>query len=332
MMAYNGVSLMMAYSRFVALSALLLAAAATAAVAQTYPSKPVRLVVPFAVGGTTDIVARYLAPKLSESLGQPVVVENRPGAGSNIGAEAVAKAAPDGHTLLIASISMAANPALYSRLNYDPARDLVPITVVVEIPIILLVNPALPARSVKELIALANAQPGKLNYGSAGGGTVGHLSAEMFKGVAGIQIEHVPYKGLAPAMGDLMAGTLDLLFSDMAGPLPHVNAGRLRALAITSDQRAEALPSVPTMTEAGLPGFKASSWMSLYATAGTPAAIVSRLNTETTRLLHAPVMREQLTKMGFVVVGNTADQAAAFMRSETAKWTKAVRDSGAKLD
>jgi tripartite-type tricarboxylate transporter receptor subunit TctC len=300
--------------------------------AESYPSRPIRLIVPFAVGGTNDIVARYLAPKLWDALGQPVVVDNRPGGGSNIGAEIVAKATPDGYTLLIASISMAANPALYGKLNYDPGRDLTPVTVIVEIPIVLLVGQNQPAKTVKELIAQAKSQPGKLNYGSAGAGTVGHLGAEMFKSVTGVDIVHVPYKGLAPALVDLMGGTINILFSDMAGPLPLVNDGKLRALAITSTRRAEVLPQVPTMGEAGLPGFKASSWISLFAPAGTPKAIVARLNAETVNLLHAPEMRDRLTKLGFIVVGNTSDEAAAFMRAEIVKWTKVVKESGAKLD
>ena len=312
--------------------ALLALAAAAAAQAQSYPTKSIRMVVPFAVGGTNDIVARFIAPKLWEALGQPVVVDNRPGAGSNLGAEIVAKAVPDGYTLLIASISMAANTALYDKLNYDPGRDLTPITEIVEIPIVLLVPPSLPAKSVKDLIAMAKAQPGKLNYGSAGAGTVGHLGAEMFKSVSGVQITHVPYKGLAPALVDLMGGTLHLLFSDMAGPLPHVQDGKLRALVITSTKRADALPDVPTTAETGLQGFKASSWISLFTTAGTPQPIVTRVNSEVTRILHAPDLRDRLTKMGFIVVGNTPAEAAAFMRTEIAKWTKVVKDSGAKLD
>lgn len=305
---------------------------ASTAQAQRYPERPVRVVVPFSAGGTNDIVARYLAPGLSAALGQPFVVENRPGAGSNIGAEFVAKSPPDGHTLLIASISMAANMALYGKLGYDPGRDLEPVTVVVEIPIVLLVPPSLPAKSVNELLAMAKAQPGRLNYGSAGLGTVGHLSAEMFRSIAGVDIIHLPYKGGAPALVDLTAGRLHLLFSDLAGPLAYVLDGRLRALAITSDRRVAALPQVPTMGEAGLPGFKASSWIALFAPAGTPPAIINRVNAEAAKLLHAPDMHERMTKLGFIVVGNNPGEAAAFMRTEIAKWTKAVRDSGAKLD
>jgi len=292
----------------------------------------VRVVVPFSAGGTTDIVARYLASGLAAGMSQAFVVENKPGAGSNIGAEFVAKAAPNGYTLLVASISMAANLALYGKLGYDPGRDLLPVAIAVEIPIVLLVPPSLPARSVGELVAMAKAQPGKLNYGSAGFGTVGHLSAEMFRSIAGVDIVHLPYKGGAPVLTDLISGTLHMGFSDLAGPLPYVLDGRLRALAITSDRRVASLPQVPTMGEAGLPGFKASSWIALFAPAGTPQAIVDRLNAESANLLHAPEMRERMTKLGFIVVGNSPADAAAFMRAEIVKWTKVVRDSGAKLD
>ena len=318
------------------LTRLLLVAAALCiafpAQAQRYPERPVRVVVPFSAGGTTDIVARYLASGLAAGLARPFVVENKPGAGSNIGAEFVAKSAPDGYTLLVASISMAANIALYGKLNYSPERDLLPVTVAVEIPIVLLVPPSLPAKSVAELIAMAKAQPGRLNYGSAGLGTVGHLSAEMFRSIVGVDIVHLPYKGGAPVLTDLVSGTLQLGFSDLAGPLPYVMDGRLRALAITSDRRVASLPQVPTMGEAGLPGFKASSWIALFAPAGTPQAIVDRLNAEAAKLLLAPEMHERMTKLGFIVVGNNPAEAAAFMRTEVTKWTKVVRDSGAKLD
>lgn len=314
------------------LPALIVLALASAAQAQSYPARPIRLVVPFAVGGTSDIVARILAPKLWEALGQPVVVDNRPGAGSNIGAEIVAKATPDGYTLLMGTPALASNPALYGKLNYDPVRDLSPITLVTEIPIILVVHPALPAKSVKEVIALAKSQPGKLNFGSSGNGGIGHLVGEMFKSMAGIQMVHVPYKGNAPALVDLMAGVLNLTFSDMAGALPHVKAGKLRTLAITTGKRSPTLPEVPTMTEAGVPGFQAASWFGVFVTAGTPQPVVTRLNTELTKLLRSPDMRERLTGLGFDVVGNTPDEFAAFMRSEITKWTKVIKDSGAKLE
>ena len=222
--------------------------------------------------------------------------------------------------------------ALYGKLGYDPARDLVPVTTVVEIPIVLLVSPTIPAKSVGELIALAKAQPGKLNYGSAGMGTVGHLSAEMFRSLAGVDIVHLPYKGAGPAFADLLSGTLQILFSDLAGPQPYIQDGRMRALAITSDKRVASVPQVPTMGEAGLPGFKASSWIALFAPAGTPQAIIDRVNAEAAKLLRTPEMHERMTKLGFIVVGNSPADAAAFMRAETLKWTKAVRDSGAKLD
>jgi len=303
-----------------------------AAQAQGYPTKPVRLVVSFAAGGTSDILARILAPKLSEALGQTVLVDNRPGAGGNIGAEVVAKAAPDGYTLLLAPPSLTANLALYGKLSFDPVQDLAPVTLIAELPIVLVVHPALPAKSVQELIALAKAQPGKLNFGSSGNGGIGHLVGEMFKSMTGVQMVHVPYKGNGPALTDLMAGVLNLTFSDIAGALPHVKSGKLRTLAIASQKRSPTLPDVPTIIEAGVAGFQASSWFGIVVTAGTPQPVIAKLNQEFTKLLRTPETRERLTGLAFDVVGSTTAEFAAFLRNEFVKWTRVVKDSGAKIN
>lgn len=314
------------------LLALLAISLDSAAYAQSYPTKPIRLVVSFATGGTSDILARILAPKLSDALGQPVLVDNRPGAGGNIGAEIVAKAAPDGYTMLLAPPSLTANLALYGELNFDPVKDLAPVTLVAELPIVLVVYPALPAKSVKELIALAKAQPGKLNFGSSGNGGIGHLVGEMFKSMAGVRMEHVPYKGNGPALTDLMAGVLNLTFSDIAGALPYVKTGKLRALAIASEKRSPTLPEVPTMIEAGVSGFQASSWFGIVVTAGTPQPMIAKLSDAFIKLLHTPATRDRLTGLAFDVVGSTTPEFATFLNSEFIKWTKVVKDSGARIN
>lgn len=314
------------------LVAMLAISFGSAAYAQNYPAKPIRLIVSFATGGTSDILARILAPKLSEALGQPVLVDNRPGAGGNIGAEIVAKAAPDGYTMLLAPPSLTANLALYGELNFDPVKDLAPVTLVAELPIVLVVYPALPAKSVKELIALAKAQPGKLNFGSSGNGGIGHLVGEMFKSMAGVRMEHVPYKGNGPALTDLMAGVLNLTFSDIAGALPYVKTGKLRALAIASQKRSPTLPEVATLIEAGVPGFQASSWFGIVVTTGTPQPVIAKLNEAFTKLLHSPETRDRLTGLAFDVVGSTTPEFAVFLSNEFIKWTKVVKDSGAKIN
>jgi tripartite-type tricarboxylate transporter receptor subunit TctC len=300
--------------------------------AQNYPDRPVRLVIPFAPGGTSDILARLIASPLRNVLGQSVVADNRPGAGSNVGSEIVAKAAPDGYTLLIGTPALASNPALYSSVNYDPVASFAPVTLLTEIPIVLVVHPSLPAKSVGELIALAKAQPGKLNFGSSGNGGIGHLVGELFKSSTGVNIVHVPYKGNGPALVDLMAGVLSLTFSDIAGASPYIKSGKMRALAVTTLQRSAMLPDVPTMTEAGVRGFQASSWFAIFAPAHTPRPIVDKLNADIVKVLRTPEINDRLTGMGFEVVGNKPEELAAFLKSEIAKWTKVVRESGAKVD
>ena len=300
--------------------------------AQNYPDRPVRLVIPFAPGGTSDILARLIAPPLRNTLGQSVIPDNRPGAGSNVGSEIVAKAPPDGYTLLIGTPALASNPALYSSVNYDPIASFAPVTLLTEIPIVLVVHPSLPAKSVRELIALAKAQPGKLNFGSSGNGGIGHLVGELFKSATGANIVHVPYKGNGPALVDLMAGVLSLTFSDIAGAAPYIKSGKMRPLAVTTLQRSAMFPDVPTMTEAGVRGFQASSWFAIFAPAHTPRPIVDRLNAEIVKVLRTPEMKDRLVGMGFEVVGNRPEELAAFLKSEIAKWTKVVKESGAKVD
>jgi tripartite-type tricarboxylate transporter receptor subunit TctC len=299
---------------------------------QTYPERPLRLVIPFAPGGTSDILARLIAPPLRTVLGQSVIPDNRPGAGSNIGSEIVAKAQPDGYTLLIGTPALSSNPALYGKVNYDPIASFAPVTLLTEIPIVLVVHPGVPVKSVRELIALAKAQPGKLNFGSSGNGGIGHLVGELFKSSTGVEMVHVPYKGNGPALVDLMAGALSMTFSDIAGASPYIKAGKMRPLAITTARRSAMLSEVPTMTEAGVPGFQASSWFAIFAPARTPKAIIDKLNADILQVLRMPEVRERLTGLGFEVVGGTPDELGAFLKAEITKWTKVVKDSGAKVD
>ena len=318
--------------KHLALTLLLAFAALPHASAQTYPDKPIRMVVPFAAGGTSDILARFVAPPLTAALGQTVIVDNRPGAGSNLGSEIVAKAPPDGYTLIMATPALASNQALYGKLNYDPVNGFAPVTLVAEIPIALVVHPSMPTKAVKELIALAKANPGKLNFGSSGNGGIGHLVGEMFKSATGINMVHVPYKGNGPALIDLMSGVLNLTFTDIAGGMPYIKAGKMRPLAIASAKRSSQLPAVPAMIEAGVPGFVATTWFAVFATGGTPQPIVNRLNSEIVKSLQQPEMREKLTGLGCEVVGNKPEELAAFLRAETTKWAKVIKESGAKVD
>ena len=297
-----------------------------------YPEKPIRLVVPYAPGGTSDIVARLIAAPLWNVMGQPVIADNRPGAGSNIGTEIVAKAAPDGYTLLMATPAISSNPALYGKVNWDPVASFAPVTLVGEVPVVLVVHPGLSAKSVRELVALAKAQPGKLNFGSSGNGGIGHLVGEHFKSMAGVDMTHVPYKGNGPALLDLMAGVLNLTFSDLAGASPFMKAGKLRPLAIASARRSPTVPDLPTMSEAGVPGFQASSWFAVFAPAHTPRPVVSKLNADIVKVVHAPEVRDRMTGLGFEVVGGKPEELSAFLKSEIAKWSKVIKVSGAKVD
>jgi tripartite-type tricarboxylate transporter receptor subunit TctC len=293
----------------------------------------VRLVVPFPPGGSNDIVTRFLAEALRERTGQPFLVENRVGAGGNIGADAVAKSAPDGHALLVAAPGpFAINEHLYRAMPFDPARDLVPVALVASVPIVLMVPAASPATSLAELIALARREPGRLSFGSSSIGGTNHLAGELLKGMAGIDIVHVPYRGAAPAMTDLVAGRLQLYFDNMPGVLQQVREGRVRALAVAGAHRAAALPDLPTVAEAGLPGFEASSWFGMAAPAGTPPALVERVNAAVPAALDEPALRERLAGAGAEPGALSAAEFARFVAAERARWGRVVQASGARAD
>lgn len=311
-----------------ALAALVLLSA-TAAHAQApgadYPARPVRLVVPFAPGGGTDISARILAEGLSPALGQTVVVDNRPGAGSILGTDIVAKSTPDGYTLLLGNISMAFNAALYKKLPFDALKDFIPISLVTDQPNILVAHPAVAAKSFKDFLALARAQPGKLTYGSAGLGAGTHLAMEMLMMSQKIELVHVPYKGTGPALTALLGNQITVFFSTYASALPHVKADRLRAFAVTSVKRTRTLPEVPTVAESGVPGYEYSTWYGLLAPAGTPRALIEKLNKATVAVLNAPETRQKLEKQGVDPIPSTAARYAAYLKSETGKWATVVR-------
>jgi len=313
-----------------ALAAALVCGAGYAA-AQNYPSKPIRFVVPFAAGGGTDFVARIVGQRLNEALGQPLVIDNRGGAGGAIGTELAAKAAPDGYTLLLGSAGpLAIQPGLSARLPYDPLRDFAPVTLVCSMPYLLLVHPSLPAKNVQELIALARAKPGQLNFGAPGSGTTTHLATELFKMLAKIDVVHVPYKGVAPALADLLAGQVQFMSGDLSTVLPQVKAGRLRALAVTGAQRSTIVPDLPTIAESGVPGYAASGWFGVLAPAATPRSIVTRLNAVIVKGITNADARERLAALGGEVVANTPAEFAAYLRDDLAKWSKLIKAIGLK--
>ena len=316
------------------LIAVSLASAVGVAVAQTpYPKGPVRMIVPFPPGGPTDITARTLGMRLAEVFGQPIVVENRPGARGFIGIEAAARAPADGHTLLLASIgAIAINPVLYPKVPYDVFRDFAPVSLLVTVPIVVVVNPGVPVRTVPELIDYARKNPGKLAYGSAGSGCSTHLVAEMFKARAGVDILHVPYKGSAPAVADLVGGQVQLMFDTLLTATPHIKSGRLRLVAAATAARLEAFPDTPTIAEAGLAGFDGASWFCLLVPAKTPPAIVERLSRDLAHIVREPAVRAKLVEQGAEPVGGTPDELAAFIRAEQAKWGAVVREAGIKPD
>jgi tripartite-type tricarboxylate transporter receptor subunit TctC len=305
----------------------------SAAQAQPYPNRPVRLVVPFPPGGINDVLARVTAQKLSESLGQNVVIENRPGAGGTIGSNAVAKAAPDGYSLLFGATStVAVSPNLYANLPYEPVRDFAAIVQIASVGSILVVNPAVPATSVGALVALARERPGALNFGSAGSGTSQHMGGELLKSIAGVDIVHVPYKGGAPAMTDLLAGQISFMIEPIPTALPHIRSGKVRALAVSTPRRAAAVPELPTIAESGYPGYDLTIWFGLLAPAGTPREVIVRVNGEMVKILASVDMRERLAAQGAEPVGDAPEAFAAHIRREIARWGDVVKASGAKVD
>jgi len=304
----------------------------TPAVAQNYPSKPIRIIVPFPAGGTSDILARAVGQKLTEEWKQQVIVDNRPGAGANIGAEVAAKSPPDGYTLFLISTIHTINPSLYPKLAYDPVRDFAPVTLIAATSQVLAVHPSVPVKTVKEFVAYAKARPGQLNYSSAGNGSQPHLTAEMFRAMTGVDIVHVPYKGAPPAMTDLLAGQVALTFATAPSAVPHVKSGRIRALGVSTAQRITALPDVPTIAEAAVPGFESSGSNGLAAPAGTPPAIIERLNAAVVKIVKEPQMSAYLSGQGADPATTTPAEYAAYIKAEVAKWAKVVKDSGAKVD
>ncbi len=306
---------------------------ASAALSQDYPSRPIRIIVPFPAGGTADLLARQIGQTMSEALRQQVVIENRPGAGGNIGADLAAKSKPDGYTLLMGTVSThAINPNLYPKMPYDPVKDFAPVTMVARMPNLLVVHPSVPASNVAELIALAKTRPGALAFASAGNGTTQHLAGELFKKMAGVDMIHVPYKGNAPAVTDLVGGQVQVMFDNIPVSLQQVRAGKLRALAVTGPARSPVLPELPTLAEAGLPGYSITSWFGLYAPSGTSPQIIERLNREANKALATAQIRRRLTDQGIEPAGGTPGQFADFMRAELVKWGKIVRESGARVE
>ena len=304
-----------------------------AAQSDKWPSKPVTYVVPFAPGGTTDILARIIGQKLSVALGQPVMIENKPGAGGNIGSDAVAKAKPDGYTILGCTISShAINPSVYAKMPYDAVKDFAPITLIASAPSVLVVHPSLPARTLAEFTALAKTGPGRINYASNGNGSSAQLAAVLYESMAGVRMVHVPYKGLAPALVDLLAGEVQAMFSSVVAIVPNIKAGRLRALAVTGKRRAALLPEVPTLDESGVPGYEAGSWYGILAPAGTPQAIVVKLHEAIARALAQPEVRERLVSEGAEVIGSTPEAFAAHITAELARMGKLIRDAGIRME
>jgi tripartite-type tricarboxylate transporter receptor subunit TctC len=319
----------------VVLAALWCAGAAADAAAQSaanYPSRPIRWLVGYTPGGTADMLARAVGQKLTEAWGQSVVVENRPGAGTNIATELGAKAPPDGYTLFMPTVANAINPTLYPKLNFDLMKDFIHISNFANVPGIVVVHPSVPARNVRELVALARARPGELRHGSTGIGSPHHLAGEIFKTMAGVKMIHVPYKGASPALNDVIAGHIEIYFGAMVSTLPHVKSGRLRALGVTTLQRVAAVPEIATISEQGLKGFETGSWFGMSVPTGTPREIVTKLHTESVRILALPEVRNRMITEGAEFVADTPEHFTAFLRSEIEKWGRAVKASGAKVD
>ncbi len=307
-------------------------ALSTTATAQTYPAKPIRIIVPLAAGGPGDVLTRAMGQKLSEQTGQPVVIDNRPGANTNVGTEFVAKAPADGYTLLSTANPLTTNPSLYPSLPYDPLRDFAPITLIGLTPLLLVVHPSLPVKSAKDLIALAKARSAQLNYGSAGNGSALHLAGEMFNSLARVKLVHVPYKGVTNAFSDLLGGQISIMFPGAPIALPQVKAGKLRALGTTGEKRMAAAPDVPPVAESGLPGYEVSVWYGVLAPANTPGAVVSRLHTEISKIVLLPDIRERWMTLGTEPLHNTPEQYAAYLKADVGKWAKVVREANVKID
>jgi len=315
-----------------ACAVLLPAHAAAQSPAQKFPEKPIRFIVPFPPGGGNDILARLLAPKMAESLGQPVVIDNRAGAGGNIGTDLAAKSPPDGYTIVIASNQVTMNPALYARLPFDIEKDFAAVALAASVPMVLAVHPSIPANNVRDLIALAKANPGKYNYSTPGAGTPQHIAFEVLNHAAGTRVTHVPYKGTGPAIADLIAGQVQTAFGTMASLDQHVKAGKLRALAVATPKRSQAMPGVPTVAESALAGFDVSLWYSILAPAGTPAPILARLSAEVSKALAVPEVRDRLVSQGFEISYLPPEQMNALMKGDIARWGRALREIGLKLD
>ena len=298
-----------------------------------YPSKPIHLIVPFPPGGPADILARIIGPRLSQSLGQPIIIENRPGAGGNIASEYVAKAKPDGYNLVLGFVGThAINSSLYANMPYDNVKDFAPVTPIASVSIMLVVHPSIPASSIGQLIEQAKLNPGKLTYGSPGNGTPQHLAGELFETMANVDMVHVPYKGAVPALTDLLGGHLSMIFSSLPPALPHVNNGKLRGIAVTSLARTPIAPSIPTISESGLKGFEVVNWYGVLAPARTPKNIISRLNTEIVKIMNMPEVVKMLSEQGAVSMTSTPEQFGSFIKDETSKWAKLVKFSGARID
>ncbi len=309
------------------------AAPAGAVFAQSYPTKPITIVVPFAAGGTTDILARIIGEGMTKELGQPVIIDNRAGAGGNIGAQIAAKAAGDGYTLFMGTVGThAINASLYKKLPYDPIKDFAPLTRVANVPNLLVANPSQPFKTVQQLIDYARANPGKVSFGSSGNGSSIHLSGELFKSMTKVDMLHVPYKGSAPAVTDLLGNQIAVMFDNMPSAIQHVRAGRLTPLAVTTAKRSPELPDVPTIAEAGVPGYEATSWFGMFAPASTPAPLVEQINATLVKLLQQPEMKKKFAEQGAEVVAETPAQFASFIQAESAKWGKVVKESGASVD
>ncbi len=305
---------------------------AGASVAQSYPNRPIRIIVPFAAGGSTDVVFRILAPRLSEGLGQQVVVDNRPGGAATIGMDMVAKSPPDGYTLGVANLSFGANPFMLSKMPFDTEKDLAPVSLVTLVPMVLAVHPSVPARTVKELIALAKARPGSLNYGSAGNASANHLATELFKYATGTDMVHVPYKGGGPAVISIVGGETAVLFATIPSSVQHFKSGRLAGLGVSTLKRDPTLPGIPTIAEAGVPGYEVYEWQGVMVPAGTPGAVIKRLHQEIVKTLALPDVKERIAGVGAQAVGSTPEELATFIKKELATWSKVIKTAGIRID